>query len=360
LCAKLREKNTPFSVSAVLKKLQKMQPTYTPTVPFSLTSFASLPGAVPVGTIPGQQILVGGKLGGFSTGGQIRGIGDMLDRTSGISKSGHQTHIPIIGSYIPDTWKNHYEIQQMPKDVMFAKRVGSNVRTGRTQMTNLAQVNEILRLSYQEAEDMRATGKWSPDVMIMWNNYILNGESGLEKEALDQMLNDYKVHALWAYYAKAILSTYSFLGVRINQTNAVGTPGTAVSIQTGGPTTFEEPWNMWGGVGIGDALFLVLKRRLDTATNKYREFQLFPVSSTRLFPQESERYYEDDGGNPRLGHVIKVGTVWQQPTHCPAPDVSRKKAGLATTATAAAMDVIDTISIVVGPQHRERECFVNG
>lgn len=318
-----------------------------PNVPIQPQPFTALANLVKPGDFPGQSFWPGQKILPFPAQGQSFQPGQFFNSTVKNVKSGPSENLPITTTLKPGPWANKYDTQQMPGDLIFAGRNETFLNAGRVQMISLGQVNEELRLCFLNCEELSASNKFSSNAKRIHDSIRGKGEMHFfEEKNIGEVLNKRDLSMLYALSAKAICNKWRFLGVRIQQVGRPDDAGLAVTVQVGGPTVFNDPWNIWGNVGAHDRLFLILRRRFDHATSTYREFQFVPSSSKNNYPTKEERYYEDLADLARYGYVICVGSVWQQPISYPVKDVCEAKAGL-LSAVVPHMVQCETVSVVL-------------
>ena len=307
--------------------------------------------------------------------------GSGLSRDGKRNKSGQSSNEPIVTTVIADKWKGvAYEEYQEPGDLLFVRRKTDG--NGESYpMVSLPQLQEILRLCYQSIQTYRSNSlaKRSPflvyegteasapdEVMRLFEESLEKGESVFTADPRidEKITNDSKYSLLWACSPKHIVECYKWLGLYASDGGRWRKPHLTYNIQVGGPSTYQETWNIWGNVVEGHNLFLILTRRLDAERSTpgrpvYAEFYFKPWYGHTEYPPKQETVYYDDAGFVRYGRVINVGTVLKVPTEFTTKELSLVKAGINTNSQQAFAVKITTVAINATARRICRELYEN-
>lgn len=315
----------------------------------------------PVARVPGQRVPFPGSA---------------LSANTRRDKSGNESNEPIVTSMISDVWENqHYEQYQQPGDWLL-RRMKTKGNGESCPMVSVAQFNEILRVSWKQIQTYvnANQARKSPfllyqgvaaeapnEVMQLFEKSLVPNGRGegvfTENDKIkEKILYNKQLALLITCSPWHILEIYKSYGNYASDSGRFAKPHLTLDIQTGGPMTYQETWNLWGNVREGDNLFFILKRKLDTSRSTegrrvYGEFQFVPHACHAAYPSMAARYYQDDAGIDRWGEAIIVGSVNKLPIYYPNPDLIPIKAGLTADAQQAFATKIETVSVAIRQPH---------
>lgn len=342
------------------------------------------PGQIPgygLPSVPGVAAGPGASLRplGIVPGTVIPRPGAPLSSKGRKNKSGQSSNEPIVTTIIVEPWlTQHYEQRQQPGDILFIRSTASG--NGKTFPTlNVAQLNEILRNSYlrlQEirgsvnaASQQRAAGNLEPvpentsNVSELYERMHSVGEALLDDEAnWTKISTNRTFSAFIGVSLKLIMYCYRFVGLYASDGGRYAKPHLTYNVIVGGPTTYQEAFNIWGTLTEGYNVGLILTRRRDPTgrANSYAEFYLKPWQGHEDYPPNDEdTAYYDEAGIKHYGRYIPVGYVYRTPLEPADPAEQRdRKAGLLANSVDADQTRVSTVALVIGPRRVCRDLFL--
>jgi hypothetical protein len=268
-----------------------------------------------------------------------------------------------------------YEQQQQPGDLIFIRE--QKTGNGRSFPTLVvAQLNEMFLHCYNKlvslgrAQPVKKHGIISIEnvpqevptgVLALQHSFMELGEDVFEDDKTwNSLCNDKQFSPFVGVSMRQIMHFYRFLGLYASDGGRYAKPHLTYNIVVGGPTTYQEAFNLWGPLTEGHNVFLILTRRPNpTAGSKiYGAFYFKPYACKEDFPPSSETIYYDEAGIMRYGKVIPVGRVYRTPLEKADSEEQRNiKSGITSTSHEAFQTRITTVPLIMGARRCCRDLF---
>jgi len=339
------------------------------------------PGAIAgfgASSVPGVSAGPGSSLRpvGLVPGPVIGRPGDRLPSGGRRNKSGQSSNEPIVTTIIVDVWPvQHYEQYQQVGDLLFIRT--KETGNGHSFPTiNVAQLNEMLQICFNKIQALdrlqpqRKYGPTSVDnvplevsngVMELLHEFQQHGEGVFEgAKNWNNLCNDKQFSQFVGISSSQIKHFYKYLGLYASDGGRYAKPHFTYNIMVGGPTTYQEAFNLWGPLTEGHNVFLILTRRNESTAGvrKYGAFYFKPWYGREDYPPKEERVYFDEAGVQHFGDAVPVGRVYRTPLEkCDSLEQRNIKAGITATSQESFQTRITTVSLVLGPRRVCRDLF---
>jgi hypothetical protein len=190
---------------------------------------------------------------------------------------------------------------------------------------------------------------------------MAEGEGVFEDEKTwTSLCNDKQFSMFVGLSQRQIMHFYRFLGVYASDGGRYAKPHLTYNVIVGGPTTYQETFNLWGPLVEGHHVFLILTRRPDPTRgiNKFGAFYFKPYSCKADYPPSSETAYYDDADVLCYGEVIPIGRVYREPLEkCDSNEQRDLKAGITGTSQDAFQVRVTTVPLIMGARRVCRDLF---